>query len=381
MSKKLFLKIGLFALIALVLPFSAARAFEVRSGDSVYIPKDQIISGNFYTAASNLTIDGQILGDVICAGQNVVINGKVDGDVICAAQSLNINGEVNGNVRVAGNNIDINGAVARNVNLMSATALISANAKVGRDILLAVDKSEFRGTVGGSIYGAANNLLVAGTVGDGINVKIGQYNGDKNTGLIIADGAKVAGNVTYSSEQEAKINKDNVGGQIVRQAESQARPNLFLAYIMSQFYAIFSALLVGLIIVSLWRKTTIKITDRIKTDHWASIGWGFILFFVSPIICIILALTVIGIPLALILAGLWLLANFACKLLTAIFIGRLIFKKLKQKESEKLLLEMTVGVFVCWMIFSIPILGWIASLWAICMGCGASWLVFRKIEK
>jgi len=381
MSKKLILKIGLFALVALVLPFSAARAYEVRSGDSVYIPKDQVISGNFYTAASNLTIDGQISGDVICAGQNVTINGKVDGDVICAAQSLNINGDVSGNVRVAGNNVSLNGTVARNVNILSATATISPNAKVGRDILLAVDKSEFRGSVGGSIYGAANNLLIAGQVGENVNVKVGQYQGDKTSGLTIADNAKVAGSVTYSSEQAAKINQDNVGGQIIRQAETTPRPNLFLAYIISQFYAIFSALLVGLIIVSLWRKTTIKITDRIQNDHWSSIGWGFVLLFVSPIICVLLALTVIGIPLALILAGLWLLANFACKILTAIFIGRLIFKKLKQKESEKLLLEMTVGVFISWMIFSIPVLGWIASLWAICMGFGASWLVFRKIEK
>ncbi len=380
MSKKLFLKLAVFGIIALVLPLSAVKAYDVRSGDSVYIPKDQVITGNFYAAGSNLTIDGQVRGDVICAGQNVVINGKVDGDVICAAQSLNINGEVNGNVRVAGNNVSLDGVVARNVNILSATAIISANTKIGRDILLAVDKSEFRGVVGGSIHGVANSLLIAGQVGENINVKIGET-GKTASGLSIVAGSKVSGSVTYSGSKEADIIKENVSGQIVRQAAEKPKNNLFLAYALSQFYSIFSALLVGLLIVSLWRKTTLKITDRITNDHWASIGWGFVLLFVVPIICVLLALTIIGLPLALILAGLWLLANFACKILTAIFIGRFIFRKLRQKESEKLVLEMTVGVVVCWFIFSIPVLGWIASLWALCMGFGASWLVFRKIEK
>jgi cytoskeletal protein CcmA (bactofilin family) len=382
MSKSNFLKLAVLAAAFMFLPFSAAQAYAVRTGESIYIPKDQAIDGNLYAAGSNLTIDGEVRGDVICvAGQSITINAKVTGDVICFGQSLTINGEVGGNVRVAGNNVIINNIVGRNVNVAGTSLILGKDAKIGWDVLLTTANGEIRGEVGGSVYGVVRNLVVAGKIVKNLDIDLShEVNKKKANSLEITSESKILGDINYTANKDLQLNKDNVNGKITRNIPKKQEGNLFLAYLISRLFAIFSALIVGLVLVSLWRNTIIKVTDKMKEKIWPSLGWGAVLLIITPVICILLAVTIIGIPLALILGGLWLLANFACKIITAVLVGRLIFKHLKQKESEKLLLEMTVGVVVCWLLFSIPFVGWALSLIAILVGLGASWIHFRKIS-
>jgi cytoskeletal protein CcmA (bactofilin family) len=379
MSKKLIfsaLLLGFF----LVMPFKG-QAFEGRSSDSVYIPKDQVISGNFYVAGANITVEGNIQGDLICAGQTVNVNAKVDGDIICAAQTINIAGEVGGNVRVAGNTVNINGLVGRNLNVLAATLILGSDAKINWDALLMVGQAEMRGIVSGSLHGAAQDLLVSGQVGKNIDIKLSNYKNKKDQGkLKITDQAKIDGDVVYWANSSADISQNNVSGKVTHNVPKSGDHKLLTAFIINRLYAIFSALLVGLVLVSIWRKTILKLTDKMEGEPASTIGWGAVLLFITPIICFILFMTMIGIPLALILLGLWFLAMFVCKIITAILVGRILFRKLKRKESEKLLLEMTVGVVACWLLFAIPVVGWALSLVAVWWAMGGSWLYFKKAK-
>ena len=376
MSKKLIFLLPL-VIFFLVLPLKT-QAFTTRAGDSVYIPKDQVIDGNFYAAGSNLTVDGDVQGDVICAGQNVTISGKVDGDVICAAQTLTINGVVGGNVRSTGNTVTVNGSVGRNINVAAMSFILGNDANVGWDVLVGAALTEIRGTINGGLQGAINNLIVSGHVVKNIDIHIDSYANKNNGGqLKITDQAKIDGDVNYWANKNGDINQNNVSGKITHNIPTARANGLFLTFILNRLYAIFSALLVGLVLVSVWRKHILALTKRMEVNLAAAIGWGAVLLFITPIICILLLLTLIGIPLAIILAGLWILAMFICKIVTAVLAGRFIFRKLKQKETEKLLLEMTVGVIVCWLLFAIPILGWALSLVAIWWGFGGAWLYFR----
>jgi len=379
MSKKLIFSALLLGFL-LITP-SKGQAFEGRSGDSIYIPKDQVISGNFYAAGSNITIEGNIQGDLICAGQTVNINAQVDGDIICAAQTLNISGEVGGNVRVAGNSVNLNGLVNRNLNVLAATLILGSDAKVNWDALLMVGQAEVRGIVSGSLHGSAQNLLVSGQVGKNIDIRLSNYKNKKDQGrLKITDQAKIDGNVIYWANSAADISQNNVSGQVTHNTPQSGDHKLLAAFIINRLYAIFAALLVGLVLVSVWRKTILGLTDKMEKEPAATIGWGAVLLFFTPIVCLILFMTIIGIPLALILLGLWLLAMFICKIITAVLAGRMLFRKLKYKESEKLLLEMTIGVVICWLLFIIPIVGWALSLVAVWWTMGGAWLYFKRAK-
>lgn len=378
MSKKKFLAI--FALAAtLILVPSVTKAFSVRSGDFISNPQDQVVDGNLYAAGSTITIDGQVTGDVICAAQTVNISAKVDGDIICAAQTINITGEVLGNVRVAGNSINLSGTVGRNMNAFGANINISDKAKVGWDLLIAGAQAEMRGNVDGNLHGSVGKLLVAGRVAKNLDIKVDSNLENKAKGsLEITDAGSVEGDVIYTGIDEAKIDKEKVSGRIIHNLPESATNKMFLAYLWSRVYAIFSALLVGLVLLSLWRKQTLAIIDRMQHKIGANIGFGAIIMFLPPIAALFLMFTLIGIPLSLILLALWIIAIFVGRVIFGIMVGRFLIKKMIHRQTPKLFLEMILGIVVCSVIFTLPLIGWLGAMVGTWWSLGAMWSYFNK---
>ena len=378
MSKKKSLAIFFtFSFIALM-PF-ATKAFSVKSGESVFTPKDQIIDGTLYAAGSTVTIDGQVTGDVICAAQTVNISAKVDGDVICAAQTINITGEVLGNVRVAGNFINLSGTVGRNMNAFGASVIMSEKAKIGWDLLVAGAQTEIRGQIDGNLHGSAKYMTMAGKVGKNLDIRIDSNLEKKDQGsLEITDTGSVGGDVIYTGVNEAKLVKEKVSGLIIHNLPEGSNNKMFLAFVWGRIYAIFSALLVGLVLISLWRKQLVTITDKMWREVGANIGFGAMLMFLPPIAALILALTFIGIPLALILMALWLMALALARVVFGIMIGRFLMKKMVHKETHRLLLEMTMGIVICSVVFALPLIGWLGAMVAIWWVLGAVWQQYQK---
>ncbi|MDD5071157.1 MAG: polymer-forming cytoskeletal protein [Patescibacteria group bacterium] len=380
----------IFSLIFFLVSPLAVKAFSIKTGDSVYIAEDETIEGSLYSVATNITIDGTIKGDVICAGQSININGKVEGDVICAGQSINISGEIGGNLRVAGNSINLGGKIARNVNAFGASIILDKNAEVGWSMLFAGATMEARGKVGQDLYGASPKVTIAGEIGRDVRIKLrdkiraenkGISYHDKNELLIIADNAKIGRNLTYTGSNEADISeKSFVVGEIKHNLPKAEKGGefRFVGWFWGRLYSIFAALVIGLVLISLWRKQIVELTDRMLEKVGASIGWGAVIMFLTPIISILLLFTFIGIPLALLLLGVWAIALFAAKILTGIMIGRNLLEKFWKNKKDSLIWAMIVGIVICWFIFSIPFVGWILALVALWWGLGGIWLAFRK---
>ncbi len=378
MSKKKFLAIFIIAAALALIP-SATKAFSVRSGDFISNSQDQIVDGNLYAAGSTITIDGQVTGDIICAAQTVNISAKVDGDIICAAQTINITGEVLGNVRVAGNSINLSGTVARNMNAFGANINISDKAKIGWDLLIAGTQAEMRGNIDGNLHGSVSKLLLAGRVAKNLDIKIDSNLENKAKGsLEITDSGSVEGDVIYTGIDEAQINKEKVSGRIIHNLPESVTNKMFLAYLWSRVYAIFSALLVGLVLLSLWRKQTLAIIDRMQHKIGANIGFGAIIMFLPPIAALLLMFTLIGIPLSLILLALWIIAIFVGRVIFGIMVGRFLIKKMIRRQTPKLFLEMIMGVVVCSVVFSLPVLGWLGAMVGTWWSLGAIWVYFNK---
>jgi len=378
MSKKKFLAI-FFTLSTVIFIPLATKAFSVKSGDSVFNPKDQVIEGNLYAAGSTITIDGQVTGDIICAAQTVNISAKVDGDIICAAQTINISGEVLGNVRVAASSINLSGTVGRNLNAFGASVILSDKAKVGWDLLAATPRLEMRGEVNGSLHGSIKDLLIAGRVGKNVDVRVDDNleRSDKGT-LEITDSGKIEGDVIYTGINEAKLVKEKVSGRIIHSLPESGTNKMVLAFIWGRIYAIFSALLVGLVLLCLWRKRVLSLIDKMEHKIGENIGVGAILMFLPPIAAVILICTFIGIPLALILMALWLMAIFIGRVVFGIMVGRFLLKKMIHRQTPKLFLEMTIGIVVCSVVFTLPILGWMGAMVGTWWVLGALWFQYKR---
>ncbi len=363
----------------LIVP-AAAHAFTVKTDNSVYVAQGETIEGNLFAAGSTITIDGAVTGDVICAGQSININGTVEGDVICAGQSININGAVNGSVRAAGNSVNINGRVARNIMAFGAGVYLGKSAEAGWDMLVGAATAEIRGKVGRDLHGGGANIIIAGEVGKNVRLKIDNQN-KKDSGLIIADGAVINGSVAYTDKNEASIAEGaKIAGEVAHNLPkiSITKKQKTIGWAWGRLYSIFSALVIGLVLISLWRDEIKKLTDKMKDKAGVSIGWGAVIMFLTPIAAILLLITLIGLPLAFILTGVWLIALLISKILAGILVGRGLLEKFLPKQKESMIWAMVVGIVVAWIIFSLPFIGWLFCLAAMWWGLGGIWLYFRK---
>ncbi len=375
------------AVIVCVLPLSA-KAFMNKAEDSVYIPKEQTVSGSLFAAGSSITVDGKVQGDVFCAGQSIVINGIVDGDVFCAGQSVTINGSVGGSVRAAGNSIAINGKVSRNVMAAGANVTLSPEATVGWDMQFASAFSEIRGKVGRDVDGAGASATISGNVGRNVfllmddNRMNKENKEDVKASPIITSTATIGGNVSYRSRTEAQIEKGSmIKGETSRlamkdvidrrDAKNAAKGGLAVFSLIG----LFSSLIIGLVFVSWLKRPAREITDIIVAKPWPSIGWGLIVAIVAPIAAFIVCIPIIGFALGLIILAAWLLAMYLGDIVFGVAFGRWLLKKFapNKVESATLVWPMVLGIVVSSIIFMIPVIGWLACMVATLWGMGAIW--------
>lgn len=362
------------AFLALLLsPFcglAIAKAAGAEAGERVYVSKEQIVAGNLYAVGESVTIDGTVGGDLIAAASTITVNGRIEGDIIAAAQDITVNGEVGGNIRVAGNTLTINGPVARNVNAFGANVYIGQDAAIGWDLYLAGANIEIRGNVNGGLEGAAGQALITGKIGQDVNLKLS----GRTESLTIGSGAVIGGQLAYTAETPARISPAAaISGPTEHKLPPLKDNSLCQAWLWGKLFSIFAALLVGLVLIFPGRKITSKILDKLESEPKKMFLPGLIILLVLPPAAIIIACTLIGLPLALIIGAWWFIATYAAKIIAALLAGRLLINKIYKKNGDKLVWPLVAGVVICWLIFAIPFAGWLLSLAAVCFGLGGIW--------
>ncbi len=384
--KKIIIFVSLFALLLPVM----VLAVTVKANSSVYLAKGDTIDGNLFAAGQTITIEGKVNGDIYCAGQSINISGEVTGDINCAGQSINITGPVGGSVRTAGNAISVTNKIGHNFMAAGATVMASANANVGWDMLVAGATAEVRGNVGKDFYGAVANATIASQIGGNVNlilsdkIKSGNQgiNINNDSGLTLAKTAKINGNLTYRSYNLATIESGavvsgNTTHNLPKVSQAQRGFNI-LTWFWFRLFSIFSALIIGLVLITLWREEIKKITDLMLSKIGSSIGWGVILMILTPILTVLLFITIIGLPLGFIVIGLWGIALMISKILVGIMVGRSVLNSLWTAQKDSLIWAMIIGIIITYLIYSIPFLGWVLALVAMWWGLGGLWQYFKK---
>lgn len=368
--KNLKLKIVLLLAI-IILPTSGVLAANLEAGNNVYITKDQIISGNFYATGDTITVDGVINGDLISAAKTINVNGKIDGDIISVAQNINVNGEVGGNIRVAANSFNLNGTVSRNLNALANDLVLGPNSKIGWDALIMSVNTEIRGTIEGSLTGQIAQGLIAGKIGKNVNLYLSD---SSKQSLVVSSGTVIGGDLNYTSKNSANISdKATISGKVLQKDLPIKNINWAQIYLWANLFAIFSALVVGLVLIFIGKNISEKILSKMEKTPTKLILPGLIISLILPPIAFLLLFTVIGIPLAMIIFAWWLIMTYIAKIFTAILVGHVLIKQFNKKDATPLLGSLVLGVVICWLLFTIPFVGWIFSLIAVWLGLGGIW--------
>jgi cytoskeletal protein CcmA (bactofilin family) len=326
-----------------------------------------------YLVSKNITIEGVINGDLIALGQNINVKGKVMGDIISASQNLSVEGEVGGNIRSVANTVSlIDTVVQRNVNLVGTNVLIGENSNISWDALILAGVAEMRGTVQGSLHGVVDKLIISGDVNKDVSFTINQNdNYYQNQAIEISDDSNIKGNFSYSYSEDLNIDKSLVAGAVT--FNEKALENNWQKNIWNFIITVFSTLVVGLVFISISKKEMAIIQKKVNTKYSRSLMIGLGALFLTPIVSIILMMTVIGIPLGFIMLIIWFIMLYFAQIMVGLGLGKQIRERLFKAKKKNIMADLIIGVTVLYLLFAIPILGGIIMFFSTLLGLGVIW--------
>lgn len=312
-------------------------------------------------------MDGTINGDLIAAGADIRISGTINGGLIAAAGNIIVNGKVTDDIRVAGGTVEIGGSVGDNAIVFAGNLISGKDASIGRDLTIGTGNAIIDGTVKGDINGGGGNVELTGTIRGNVTL-------DLDNDFRLSPGAKIDGNLEYTSPKPAEI-AGIVNGKTMykeKPVKESAESN-----ITGEILGYFWLLLIGILCFTLVPSVSQKISDNISANPLKNILWGFLLLIATPILAIILLITVIGIPLSLILVAVYIVEIYISRIFVGYWIGQYILKKLSWKSGYKVLV-LALGLLVVFIGINMPILGTFVHFVIIILGLGA--LVLTEYE-
>ena len=366
-----FVKKGLF-ITCIVALLSTTNAF---ASDEVF---DIDGSGNVFGAGQSVSVEAQgtsvVENELFAAGFDVnASNVEVDGSAFLAGQTVAMNNTtVGGSIFAAGNNVNIDAQANNNIWAVGNIISLGENTSVK------------------GIHAAGNVVRVAGTYGsvsiDGNQVTIDAVvEGDLDvTAEIVTftDNAKVLGNLKVKATNDPNAESVAEGEYTFEQAEKQGETKndsnvevgekavkaigkagfgvIILKKVKRCFFNLFKYALMAVILAVVFKKNLAAAYEYCnkKPVPFFCFGGVFTLFF--PIMAIICAITVIGLPVAGLASTFYVLSLCFARVFTfGSLVKELIFTHTKKRFHP--IVETILAVLPAAIIKEIPVIGGIVG--------------------
>lgn len=346
------------ALTACVAPQANAMArFLGDKNTDYYLNASETVDGSLYALGESVIIEGTVNGDVFCAGQRVELKGTVKGDVLCAAQKITITGAVDGNVRLAAEDVSLRSNIGKNATIFAQAVTAEANSVINGDLSGGAQTVQLAGKVGRDIQFGSERLVINGLVGRDVE---GEFES-----ITITNSATVGGKLTYTGaalQGEGKV----IGG--VTRLDSKPDQNgskSVVAAFSFWILLLLSMLLAAMALAALVPRQLRAIAELKHNEPlWAALV-GFLVVAFVPTVALLLALTGIGLLVAVVLMLAWLLLMALSGPVAAYYIGAHIVK-----NNRTVFMRVLVGCLVVLAVYLVPFINIIAMFAVAVFGTG-----------
>ncbi|MHC1721075.1 MAG: hypothetical protein AB9844_10510 [Clostridiaceae bacterium] len=359
------------AVSIVLLPLAAPSGISAVSGATVNqemheLGANQTIDKTGFFSGDLIQIDGTVEGTAFAFGQEIRINGTINGDLVTAGQNIYINGTVKGNIYAAGQNVNMAAQAAQDVFLAGQRIDVAKDALIGRDLFVGGATILMNGAVQRDFAAGGQDISVGGIVSR--DSKLDAQN------ITLSNGANIKGDLYYSSQNKANISSGAVvegktDWQYVKPVET-VQNKTFVSSLTDVLWGIAGALLIWFL-VRIWRPefwTNNAIT--IDEKPLKSIGTGILALIVTPVLAILLLITVVGIPLGIILGLVYGVAIYLSKIVVAAFIGYWLSKRFKWAEMHKGIWGVLLGLIILAVLTNIQYIDFISWLLIVFAGLG-----------
>jgi len=360
----------------------AAEFYFAKKGGNVSISKDEQVK-NLYTAGNLISINGDIEKGFYAAGNVVTVNGDVDGSISVVGGTTVIRGNVEDSVHVGGGSILIEGQIKEDLFLAGGNIIVSNSASVGGDLIVGGGTVDIQGPINGDVRIAGGQVIINSEIGGKINVIADE--------LKLGSQANIVNGLNYKSPKEAFIDDGAlVLGEInfieskYKEAGWIKHPKTFLSILTLGFLIkILGMIVVGLVLIYVFKSLTKELVKEGLTHFWSNLGHGFAALILTPVACIILLFTVVGIWLAGLLGITYLFMVILALGLASVTFGSWLIKVLKKQSEYSIDWQAVVlGVIVLKIIIWIPIVGWLIGLIFVLVSLGSIYqLAYQSLRK
>lgn len=341
---------------ALAVPAAAQdKGAERRFGDDLLV------------AGEDVRIAEAGLEDVFAAGQTVTIAGNVGESIHAAGRRVQVAGSAGRDVYAAARDIELRGPITGDVAAFAQRIVLTGSA--GDDVMLGASEVEVRGPVGGDASLMGETVEIAAPISGSVQIRANE--------IRFGQGARIDGTLEYWSSKPVAIPADVIAPARVtfRQTETHEDDD---DTPVDRGVAFGVGLLVMLVLAAIF---SALVPRRIEDAHervverpWLNLLLGVIVTSGVFGSILVLAVSIIGIPLipvVILLAPVALLVGY---LTAAYAVGRLSLDLARVRRREGWLgafAPMAAGVALLAILRLIPIFGWVVLILAIVVGLGA----------
>lgn len=355
------------------MPIFAEAGPIIRSGDTVSVDATQVLKGDFYGLASQMTISGPAEEDAYIGGEAVTVTAPVAKDLTVLGGVVQIHGDIGDDLRIVGGKVTLGEvAVKGDVVVLGGTLTILSGAKIEGDILFMGGDLSVEGDVKGAIHGTSENVRINGNVGGDI-----EYTSTKSFAL--GDKANILGNIQYKSIDDMKrATNAKVVGEVQKiKVTAESNKDILKVYFFFVSVLLFSAL--GFYLIA--RRYVVVLLSIVERTPGVSGLVGLGVFLVLPFVSVLLLLSAVGILGGITLFVAYILLILIATALAGIQLGY-IAQKLIMKKSEVTLMTVCSGVVIFSFLTLVPVIGGFVMFGAVMVMLGAlSLAVYHKLRQ
>ena len=343
----------LVLIAATVVAPAPANALQIKIEEQgvITIAETETIDDTLLVAAERIVIKGKVTGDLVAVGRNIDIDGSIEGNLFAFGESVTVTGTVGGLVLGAGSAFELAGAsVGGDLWAAGAKVTVDSKARVARNATIAGANATVAGSIAKDLHAFAEIVELDGKVGGDLEAF-----GER---VRLLDDAHVGGNARLRIPSEDSLHRA-AGARVDGEIEFLDLPVVTNRYASGEFYLWQAARLVSGVLVGLalfWLipgLRTVAVSGGIGGLKTA--GIGLVTLVSAPIIAVVVAITLVGLPFSVFVIFAWMVSIYLAKILVGAFIGRTMLGS--TKYGDRIALVLLAGITVIILAINLPAIG------------------------
>jgi len=358
----------------------SAKALDIRSDQDTHVAAGETVSETLVCTGDVVTIEGTVDGDLIVGAERFSMRGTVTGNLYFFASEVELDGVVQGTVIGAGDQVRLAGRVDGGVNLGADRLNVTDGAQIGRDAILFGEGVRISGAAARDVTFLGEWIEVRARIARDLHV----LGADR---VALLDNAQIGRNVTArlwgQHDEVEQTSGAIVQGEVTVSRDSIVHEHFLSRYGRPSFYvakvvAAAAAFLFGLLIYVLDPRLFEADLPNAR-KFFGSLGTGFIIVLAGPVALVLIALTVIGIPIAALGGFLFISSLYTSYVLVAGLVGQAIRSPSRSGHSGigAFAPSLLIGVLVLSLAAALPFVGSAVRIVAILFGMGC---LFERVR-